>query len=316
MVREDDWLELNADLAAVVTREHVHFALVDAELANVRAQEEDVGALHEWVQDLRTGQLVLGACHDHTALLDAVEVEAARDVEHLGPVARRLRADLVRAPEELDALHVHARRLPHLDQVLADGLDLMQVAAHLVVHEREPVGDPEDERAADRRQLVHVDGLVQPLCDVHPTARLEAVVAREIWLLQQEILQVVDGLALLADAQHHLELTRELGRGSRVVGRLGRCGRCCRGRRRRRTLRRGAIRALGSRRGCLGTASLPGRRRRGLGLRGGRRHGRGRTRHLGCGAAHVREQRVHLSEGRHSGCVPHVTPPKSETGRF
>ena len=50
--------------------------------------------------------------------------------------------DLLGRVEELDARQVHPGRLPDLDHVAADSLDLLEVAAHLVVELREPVGDP------------------------------------------------------------------------------------------------------------------------------------------------------------------------------
>ena len=40
--------------------------------------------------------------------------------------------------QELDVLHVHARRLPHLNHVLTDDADLLQVPVHLHGTEHSP----------------------------------------------------------------------------------------------------------------------------------------------------------------------------------
>ena len=82
-----------------------------------------------------------------------------RNVHHQRPVLARPPVDLLGAPQELHAREVHAHRAPHLDHVAADGLDLLEVAAHLVVELGEPVGHPELEDAAAAGELVHVEGL-------------------------------------------------------------------------------------------------------------------------------------------------------------
>lgn len=42
MMRQDDRLELDTDGVAILPRQHVDLALVDAQLADVRLEEEDV----------------------------------------------------------------------------------------------------------------------------------------------------------------------------------------------------------------------------------------------------------------------------------
>jgi hypothetical protein len=91
----------------------------------------------------------------------------------------------------------------YLDQVLPDDLDLLQIAAHLVVHQREPVGDPEDERAAGSRALVHVHRFEDPLRDVHAPGRLKAVVQDKAGLLDEQIAKVRLRHTLLAHRTLH-----------------------------------------------------------------------------------------------------------------
>ena len=54
-VGKDDGFLLAGDLVAVLAGQHVHFSLVEAQLANVSFQEEDVGALHTRVEQLGHG---------------------------------------------------------------------------------------------------------------------------------------------------------------------------------------------------------------------------------------------------------------------
>lgn len=245
MMREDDRLELDAGCVAVFAGEHVDLALVDAELADVCLEEEDVGALHDWVQDLGCRERVLEPTHDLAALLDARDGEAARNVERLRPVAQGVRADLVRRPEELDTLHVHPRRRPHLDEVLPDCLDAIEVATHLVVHQGEPVSDPEDERAARTGALVDVHCLEHALRDVHPARGLETVVQHKVGLLEDQVAQLRLGDALLAHAANRRIVALLL-----CVQLCWRCHGGCRGlrRRRRRSLFAGSLRTLRRRR--------------------------------------------------------------------
>ena len=63
--REDNGLELDFDRVTVLAGEHVHLALVEPELANVRLEEKDVGALivcglrvRGWVRHAHTGRWV------------------------------------------------------------------------------------------------------------------------------------------------------------------------------------------------------------------------------------------------------------------
>mmetsp|Transcript_36225 Transcript_36225/g.67255 ORF Transcript_36225/g.67255 Transcript_36225/m.67255 type:complete len:234 (+) Transcript_36225:1655-2356(+) len=145
---------------AVLSREHVHLPLIHSQLTNVRLQEEDVGALHEGIEDLRGRETSLETTHDLTALFDARDVESTCDVEHDGPVNVGILCDLLAGPSEFDVGEIHAGRLPYFDEVLTDRYDFGQIAAHFVVHEGEPVGDPEAEGGvrSGGRAFVHVDG--------------------------------------------------------------------------------------------------------------------------------------------------------------
>ena len=98
MVREDDGLVLEPSGRAVLAREHVHLALVDAELAHVRLEVEDVGALHQRVQDLRGRERALLPPHD-LAAPDAGEERA------LGFLPRRPRVGSASRPAPNAARH-------------------------------------------------------------------------------------------------------------------------------------------------------------------------------------------------------------------
>mmetsp|Transcript_13495 Transcript_13495/g.38605 ORF Transcript_13495/g.38605 Transcript_13495/m.38605 type:complete len:465 (-) Transcript_13495:516-1910(-) len=134
VMAEYDGLALDLGGIAILPGQHVDLALIDAQLTNVGAEEEDVGALHEGVEDLGGRQTALHPSHDLAALFDPRNVESAGDVEHGRPVAVGVVGDLVGGPLENDVGQVHPGGLPNFDEVVTDDLDLGQVAAHLVVH--------------------------------------------------------------------------------------------------------------------------------------------------------------------------------------
>ena len=81
MVREDDRGAQPLSVR-VLPSEHVHLPLVEAKLADVRAEEENIGALHAWVHDLCARELgAFLAPHDSAAALDAVHAVEARDLK-------------------------------------------------------------------------------------------------------------------------------------------------------------------------------------------------------------------------------------------
>mmetsp|Transcript_34153 Transcript_34153/g.70549 ORF Transcript_34153/g.70549 Transcript_34153/m.70549 type:complete len:239 (-) Transcript_34153:386-1102(-) len=209
---EDDGLVLDASGITVLSCQHVHLALVHPELADVRLEEEDVRALHERVEDLGGCELVLEPAHDLAALLHACNRCPSRNVQGLRPVRCGVVRDLIRTPNELHLVHIHPRRFPHLHEVLAHNLDLVEVASHLVVHEGEPVRYPEDEGSAPPRALVHVHRLEHSLCNVHPPRWLESVVEHEgIWFLAQQHREFSVSHALLPHAADELVLSLDDG---------------------------------------------------------------------------------------------------------
>ena len=168
--------------------EHVDLALVDAELANIDVEEENVGTLHAGVDELGDPQLVgLLLAHYGGALLDAGDRVLAGHLHHLQPVLVRALVDLLRGPEEFHVLHPHAHRPPDLDEILPDGPDLLQVPLKLAVEHREVVGHPEVEDRPRLDHLVDVDGPQQPLGDVDPARGLKPIVAPDELLPPQPL---------------------------------------------------------------------------------------------------------------------------------
>ena len=102
---------------------------------------------------------------------------------------------------------------------LTNNLDLLHIATHFVVHEREPVRHPELEDAARLRALVYVDGLEHALRDVHAPARLKPVVLAEVRLLCDQIPQFRFCLAQLTNFEQHLHFLFNSGvHGRRLSG--------------------------------------------------------------------------------------------------
>mmetsp|Transcript_34451 Transcript_34451/g.77686 ORF Transcript_34451/g.77686 Transcript_34451/m.77686 type:complete len:266 (+) Transcript_34451:1543-2340(+) len=204
---EDDGLVLDACRVAVLPCQHVDLPLIDAKLADVRLEEEDVGSLHEGIQDLGRSKFVLQPPHDLATLLDSCDRRPPRNIQRLRPVRNSVRRDLLRAPHELNFVHVHPCGLPDLHQVLADSLDLLQVSSHLVVHQRKPVGHPEDESPSRLGALVHIHRLEDALSDVHAAGGLKPVVQLErIRLLGQEKRELAIRHAFLSHTSNELIL--------------------------------------------------------------------------------------------------------------
>mmetsp|Transcript_39639 Transcript_39639/g.119045 ORF Transcript_39639/g.119045 Transcript_39639/m.119045 type:complete len:279 (-) Transcript_39639:207-1043(-) len=215
-----DRLPLDLGCIAVLPSEHVHLPLINSQLTNVGPEEEHVRALHQRVQYLRRCQGSLESPHDLAALLDASDVESSGDVEHGGPVDVGPIGDLLRGPLEHDVGKVHPCRLPHLDEVMSDNLNFGEVPSHLVIHQREPVGDPEHEGGigAFEGAFVHVHGLKHALGDVHPPAGLEPIVKVESRmatpppLRRDQPLQFPLRDALLPYRQHPIQIFLQVGR--------------------------------------------------------------------------------------------------------
>mmetsp|Transcript_83 Transcript_83/g.251 ORF Transcript_83/g.251 Transcript_83/m.251 type:complete len:247 (-) Transcript_83:564-1304(-) len=83
VVRQNDGLGFSCGSVTVVPSQHVHLALVNAQLTDVCFQEEDVGALHDGIEDLRGGKAVLLPAHDLTTLLDPGKSGTASYVQSL-----------------------------------------------------------------------------------------------------------------------------------------------------------------------------------------------------------------------------------------
>lgn len=72
---------------AVLESQHVDFSLVDTELAEINVQEEDIGTLHAWIEELGDLELVrLFLAHDRCAFLDSRDRVLAGDVHHPHPI--------------------------------------------------------------------------------------------------------------------------------------------------------------------------------------------------------------------------------------
>ena len=83
MVGKNHRLDGLVNCITVLSCEHVDFALIKTQLAHISLQEEDIGALHARVHDLRSGLFVTFATtHDLPALFDSSHRELARNIDH------------------------------------------------------------------------------------------------------------------------------------------------------------------------------------------------------------------------------------------
>jgi len=82
-VRQNDGFVFVSNFVALLAREHVDFALVQTQLADVRSQVEYVAALHGGLEHHRSHEVVgFSSAHDLRAALHAVQRISARDVDH------------------------------------------------------------------------------------------------------------------------------------------------------------------------------------------------------------------------------------------
>ena len=112
---QDDGFQFLPHRIAVLSGEHIHFPLIDAQLANIGFEEEDIGTLHNRVENLGSVEIVFfAASHDHTAFLDSTERRVTRNIEHLSPVGDSIFFDFLGSPEKLNVIEIHTGSFPDL----------------------------------------------------------------------------------------------------------------------------------------------------------------------------------------------------------
>lgn len=73
---------LTFDVVAVFASQHVHLALIEAELAHVSFQKENISALHAWIQNVGGWHRVaFGSAHDLRAFLYSSDVVLTGNVD-------------------------------------------------------------------------------------------------------------------------------------------------------------------------------------------------------------------------------------------
>jgi hypothetical protein len=88
----------SASVIRVLPRQHIHLPLILAQLAQISLKEEDIGALHGRVEELRDGNRIvriISTTHDGTASLDSVHGVLASDIQHSQPVVVGTFVDLI-----------------------------------------------------------------------------------------------------------------------------------------------------------------------------------------------------------------------------
>lgn len=137
-MREYDRFILDFDVISILPREHVNLPLVETQLANVGTQKEYIRTLHGGLEHLRSLQVVtLLPAHDGGAPLHPTQTVLAGDVHHHRLLLLRVPVDQLRAPQEAHVRHVHPHCLPDFGELGAYKPDVVQVAAHFVVHQGE-----------------------------------------------------------------------------------------------------------------------------------------------------------------------------------
>jgi hypothetical protein len=123
-VRDNDGLV--RVVIGILSGQHVDFSLIDAQLANVNIQEEDIGALHTGIKELGNLELVrLFFAHDGCTFLNPGNGITARDIHDLHPILVGSLVDFLRRPNKFDIRHLHPGCLPYLNKIFSDGSDLL-----------------------------------------------------------------------------------------------------------------------------------------------------------------------------------------------
>lgn len=131
VMTQDDWLYY---VGAVVSGEHVDLGLINTKLADIGLEEENIGALHARVEDLRGGHFhTFFSSHDGTALHDTCDVGVSADVHDPAPVLLGSIIDFLRSPKESNVAKIHASSLPDLYKISTDHLNLVEVTSHFIV---------------------------------------------------------------------------------------------------------------------------------------------------------------------------------------
>ena len=168
-------------------------------------QEEDICTLHAWIEYLSGRQFIcFGSPHDLRASDDSLEIVLRSNIHDECPVSIWLFVDFFGCTQELNFLQVHADCLPHLDHILANLLDLLQITTHLIIELSKPISHPELEGASSLGNLVHTecfqhslshtqyeqttvfDTMQLNLSNVHSPGGFESVVGNRIGFVCQQ----------------------------------------------------------------------------------------------------------------------------------
>src|SRR3989454_5184317 len=178
-------------------------ALVEAELADIHLKPKDIGDLHHRVEQLGgLDEVFRGPPHYRESAASPRERNVLGDSHDLLPVL--VCPSGITRPENLDFREVDPRRLPHLDEVPPDLLDLLEVSPHLVVDPCKPVGDPQPYLHPRPLEVLEVYRPEDAEWDVSEAARLEAVVGDRVFLRLEESPKLRLGDDLLADPSYQL----------------------------------------------------------------------------------------------------------------
>jgi hypothetical protein len=117
-------------------------------------------------------------------------------------------------PHEVDAAEVHPASTEHFNEVLANVVDLREVAAHLVIQPRKEIGNQKNHPTPGASDRICVERRDQSLGDVHSAAWLESIVRKERRLLREDVREAAAALRVFCDPQKKINALLHRQRGS------------------------------------------------------------------------------------------------------
>src|SRR3989344_80036 len=153
---------------------------------------KDVRSLHAGIQYLRGLQyLLFCSSHDLAAAKNTIQRRMAGNLHDFFPIIHVFNSII--SPEKLNFINVHAACLPYLNKIVANQLNSVKVAPHLVVCPGMPVRHPHLESAACLEHLVHINSAKNPLGNMNPAGWLKAIIGNRCFFSFKKVAQVVKG---------------------------------------------------------------------------------------------------------------------------
>lgn len=98
MMGKNDWFDW---VSAIISSEHVYFSLIETQLTDISFQEKDIGTLHAWIQNLRSGHIIsLTSTHNSTTFFNSGYIIFSANINNSCPVFLSIIIDFIWSPKK------------------------------------------------------------------------------------------------------------------------------------------------------------------------------------------------------------------------